>query len=58
MKPLILLLSLVLAACGPAEAPSQIAKPQREALDKAKAVDDIVQKQALDQKQAADEAAK
>lgn len=58
MKPLILLFSLVLAACGPAPAPSQIAKPQREALEKAKAVDDIVQKQALDQKQAADDAEK
>ncbi len=43
MKHILLAIALLLAACDKPPAP-KIAAPQREALDKAKAVDQMVQK--------------
>lgn len=44
--------------CQPAEAPPDLVKSQREALNKVKAVEGLLQQQAQEHKQAADEAAK
>lgn len=46
---------VALAACKPAP-PPDITKRQRDALDSAKAVDDVIQKQADDQRRRIDDA--
>ncbi|MEN9658363.1 MAG: hypothetical protein RL571_1828 [Pseudomonadota bacterium] len=51
MKTTLICLALTLSACGPT--PQKIAEPQREALDKAKAVEGIVLKQSAEQASAA-----
>ncbi|RJG00775.1 hypothetical protein [Noviherbaspirillum sedimenti] len=48
----------VTGACQPSAPPPDLVKSQREALDKAKAVEGLLQQQGRDQKQAVDEAAK
>lgn len=57
MAARILLLAACLAvgACKPAP-PPDVMKRQREALDSAKAVDDVIQKQADDQRRRIDDA--
>lgn len=56
---LMLAATVVLAGgCQPAESPPNIAKSQREALDKAKAVEGVLQQQAQEHRQAADDAGK
>lgn len=44
--------------CQPAESPPNIAKSQRETLDKARAVEGVLQQSAQQQRQAADDAGK
>jgi hypothetical protein len=51
MKTTLIFLALTLSACGPS--PQKIAEPQREALDKAKAVEGIMLKQSAEQASAA-----
>lgn len=48
---------LSVGGCKPA-APPDVMKNQREALDKAKAVDDVIQKQADDQRRRIDDASR
>lgn len=50
--------AMLLLACGKQEPPAQIAKPQREALDKAKGLEQSMQKMADDQQKKAEEAEK
>lgn len=57
MKYILLAITLLLAACDKPEAP-KIAAPQREVLEKAKAVDQLVQKSAEETKQKAEDAEK
>jgi hypothetical protein len=52
------LLGCGLAGCQPNDPPPDIVKTQRDALNKAKAVDDQVMKQAEEQKKAIDDAQK
>jgi hypothetical protein len=51
-------LELAIIGCNPAEPPPDIIKSQRESLNKAKAVEGVLQKQAEDQRSAADDAEK
>lgn len=57
MKYILLAVILLLAACDKPTVP-KIAAPQREVLEKAKAVDQAVQKNAEETKQKAEEAEK
>jgi len=58
MKPLLILgFALLLVACSPSDPDHKIAESQRQALDKAKGVEDIVQKSADQTRQQADEQA-
>jgi hypothetical protein len=57
MKYILLAVVLLLAACEKPTVP-KIAAPQREVLEKAKAVDQVVQKNADETKQKAEEAEK
>ncbi|SMC20471.1 hypothetical protein SAMN02745857_00977 [Andreprevotia lacus DSM 23236] len=50
----LLCLTSLLLACGDKEHPAKIAQPQRDALEKAKGVDQTVQKAAEDQNKQAD----
>lgn len=52
------LMSLALVGCKPAEPPADLLKTQREALNKAKAVEGQLQQQADDQRKAIEEAQK
>lgn len=56
MKILLLTLCIALTACGAQNKPAKIAEPQREALDKAKAVSSMVEQQADEQRKKIDEA--
>lgn len=58
--PGLMLAAIVVLAggCQPAESPPNIAKTQREALDKARAVEGVLQQSAQQQQQAADDAGK
>lgn len=57
MKILFLALCITLTACGAHDdKPAKIAEPQREALDKAKAIDNTVQQQADEQRKKIDDA--
>ncbi|QAU34715.1 hypothetical protein [Janthinobacterium sp. 17J80-10] len=58
--PSVTLAAIVVLAggCQPAESPPDIAKSQRDALGKAKAVEGVLQQQAQEHRQAADEASK
>ena len=51
-------MGLALAGCTPAEPPPDLIKAQREALNKAKAVEGQLQQYADDQRKAAEEAQK
>lgn len=57
MKYILLAIALMLTACDKPPTP-KIAAPQREALDKAKAVDQAVQKNAEETKQKVEDAEK
>lgn len=58
MKYILLTTMLLLSACDQSPAPTpKIAEPQREALDKAKGVDQTLQKAADQQQKEIDEAA-
>jgi len=57
MKYILLVVALMLAACDKPATP-KIAAPQREALDKAKAVEQVIKQSADETKQKADEAGK
>ena len=57
MKFILLAVALLLAACDKPTAP-KIAAPQREALDKAKAVDQAVQQNAEEEKKKIEDAEK
>ena len=57
MRYILLAFALLLVACDKPAAP-QIAAPQREALDKAKAVDQMVQKNTEESKKKIDDAEK
>ena len=57
MKYILLAVTLLFAACDKPPTP-KIAEPQREALEKAKAVDQTVQKGAEESKQEIDDATK
>jgi hypothetical protein len=50
--------AVLLGGCQPSDPPPDLVKTQREALNKAKAVEGLLQQQAQESKQAADEAAK
>ena len=54
----IALLGAAISGCKPAGPPPDLIKTQREALDKAKAVEGQLQKQADEQKKAIDDAQK
>ena len=56
MKIVLLTVCILLTACGAQDKPAKIAAPQREALDKAKAVDAMLQQQAEDQRQKIEDA--
>lgn len=56
MKIVFLTLCILLTACGAQDKPAKIAAPQREALDRAKAVDAMVQQQAEEQRKKIEEA--
>ncbi|HET7831924.1 MAG TPA: hypothetical protein VFK88_03065 [Gallionella sp.] len=49
---------LLLGACGDRSTPPKIAAPQREALDKAKKLDQTMQKKAEEEQKKIDEAGK
>ena len=55
MKYFLLAVTLLLAACDK-PAPSKIAEPQRDALEKAKGVEQIIQKSAEESSKEADDA--
>ena len=57
MKYILLAVALLLAACDKPPAP-KIAAPQREVLDKAKAVDQMVQKNTEEEKKKIEDADK
>lgn len=57
MKYVLLAFALMLAACNKPATP-QIAAPQREALEKAKAVDQMVQKNTEEEKKKIEDAEK
>ena len=57
MKYFLLVIALLLAACDKPAAP-KIAAPQREALDKAKAVDQAVQQSTEEEKKKIEDAEK
>lgn len=48
----------VLAACSPKIPPSDLVKTQRQALDQAKAVEDVLRKQSEDQRRSIDDASR
>lgn len=58
MKHMLLAAALLLAACDKPASPPKIAAPQLEALEKAKAVDQMVQKNADETKNKVDDAEK
>ena len=58
MKYILLAITLLLAACDNSTPTPKIAAPQREVLDKAKAVDQAVQKDTEESKQRIEDAEK
>ena len=56
MKYILLAVILLLTACDGSSAPAKIAEPQREALEKARGVDQAVQKAAEEQQKNISEA--
>ena len=57
MKYILLAAALILSACDNSTPVAKIAAPQREALEKAKGVDDVVQQNADEAKQKIEDAA-
>lgn len=58
MKYILLTVALLLSACDKSSTVPKIAAPQREALEKAKGVDQVVQKEAEESKKKIEDAEK
>jgi hypothetical protein len=58
MKYILLAVALLLSACDKSSTVPKIAAPQREALEKAKGVDQVVQKEAEESKKKIEDAEK